>query len=150
MLGKNQDKETAVRATTGLHTGGKAGVSKGVMVALGALINALGADGRRQPRSRDSDDSGYLTWFVFVLLFIFILGMGTGHFLTVKAYCMAAQFQPITPPGATTTPGTTATMQSAQKDTKTVMTQSQATYTWKNVQPRFNVVAPGRDGAWHE
>ena len=145
---KENSEEAFVRAITALPAGSKIGISKGVVVALGALMQAMGTDGKRHTMK----DDGYLTWIqiLTLILFIFVLGMAAGSFITVRAYRWANQFAQVTAPlvTATTAPTTRTTTRTTTKtETRTMMTQSQTTYIWTHATPRFNL-ANGKDGAW--
>ena len=130
-----------MRAITALPAGSKIGISRGVVVALGALMQAMGTDGKRHTMK----DDGYLTWIqiLTLILFIFVLGMAAGSFITVRAYRWANQFPQVTAPLVTAPATRTAT----RTETRTMMTQSQTTYSWTHATPRFNL-ANGKDGAW--
>ena len=140
---KDNGEEAFVRAITTLPPGSKIGISKSVMVALGALMQAMGTDGKRHT----TKDDGYLTWIqiLTLILLIFVLGMAAGSFITVRAYRWANQFAQVTATTAPTKRTTTRTM--TKTETRTMMTQSQTTYSWTHATPRFNL-ANGKDGAW--
>ena len=113
---KENGEEAFVRAITALPAGSKIGISKGFVVALGALMQAKGTDGKRHTMK----DDGYLTWIqiLTLILFIFVLGMAAGSFITVRAYRWANQFAQVTAPlvTATTAPTTRSDNDNDDKD----------------------------------
>ena len=129
--------------------------SSGIIVALSALMLAMGTDGRQHSVANSSGD-GYLTMMqvLSLILFVFVVGMAVGSCVTAKAYRWATQFAQITAPTIAMTTGTvpttsmtTGAVSTRRKETRTVMTQSQTRYTWMNATPRFDLLN-GKDGAW--